>query len=118
MSNNISKAKIQTANKEASFLRNLAHHGFVNLFYSFFDSEVVTVKYIENGASKLKKEPRLMFCILMEYAPRGDLHHLIEKHKKLNTKIEEELIWRYAKQISEGLRYLHEKQIIHRDIKP
>ena len=81
MSGNISKTKMQTANKEASFLRNLAHLGFVNLYYSFFDSEVVTVRYIENGRSTLKKEPRLMFCILMEHATKGDLHHLIEKHK-------------------------------------
>ena len=81
MSGNISKTKMQTANKEASFLRNLAHHGFVNLYYSFFDSEVVTVRYIENGRSTLKKESRLMFCILMEHATKGDLHHLIEKHK-------------------------------------
>ena len=73
MSGQISQSKIQTANKEASFLRNLAHHGFVNLFYSFFDTENVTVKYIENGNQTFKKEYRLIFCILMEHAPKGDL---------------------------------------------
>jgi serine/threonine protein kinase len=109
MSGTISQAKIQAANKEASILRNLEHHGFVNLFYSFFDSESVTVKYIENGNQTLKKEVRLIFCILMEHAPKGDLLHLIEKHKKSKTFISEELIWKYSKQISNGLRYLHDR---------
>ena len=54
----------------------------------------------------------------MEYVDGGDLLELIKKTKQNNLKITEDQIWKFSKAITTGLKILHEKQIIHRDIKP
>lgn len=115
MSGNISQAKIHSVNQEALFLRNLENKHFIKSFYSFWDYETVNVKYLDKTSSI---ENRLTFCILMENAEKGDLQNLISQHKKSNQLIPEEKIWTLAKEITEGLSYLHSQKIIHRDIKP
>lgn len=53
----------------------------------------------------------------MEYAEAGDLYHLVQSHLKKNTKLPEEDIWKALIHISRGLKTLHEKNIVHRDLK-
>ena len=55
--------------------------------------------------------------LITEYAPNGDLHQLIKKHKLQSTTINEHEIWTYFIQICLGLQYLHTNNIMHRDIK-
>ncbi|CDW76156.1 serine threonine protein kinase [Stylonychia lemnae] len=62
--------------------------------------------------------PSWYLCILMDYASNGDLSQLIERHKSEKQPINEEVIWNICKQVAIGLQYLHQKKIIHRDIKP
>lgn len=52
ISGNMSQGKIQIVNKEASFLRNLSHVGFIKLYFSYFDAETVTVKFTDNYGQK------------------------------------------------------------------
>lgn len=59
-----------------------------------------------------------LLCIVMEYAPNGDLGRFIKKGNELKKAFPEEIIWKYFMQICEGLQALHNAQIIHRDIKP
>jgi serine/threonine protein kinase len=55
--------------------------------------------------------------IIMEHAPRGDLAGMIELQTKNKTLFEEKVLWEYMIQICEGLHYLHQNRILHRDIK-
>ena len=98
---------MQNVIKEAQYLHKLDHSCFISSYYSFFDTEKVKVKYQKQAHATV--ETRLVFCILMEFAENGDLYNLIEKHKQLNTLIKEEKIWNLARQMTDGLEYLHEK---------
>jgi NIMA (never in mitosis gene a)-related kinase len=53
----------------------------------------------------------------MEYAQGGDLLKLIQSHVKKNTKVKESEIWKAMVHITKGLKSLHEKKILHRDLK-
>ena len=56
-------------------------------------------------------------CVVMEYAGKGDLQHCIKSHAKRRARVPEEDIWRAMVHICRGLKSLHEKKIIHRDLK-
>ena len=55
--------------------------------------------------------------IIMEYADDGDLQTKICKKKHEGKLFNEILIWLYSIQMIEGLKALHSKKIMHRDLK-
>ena len=55
--------------------------------------------------------------IIMEYADGGDLQSKIEKMRLTGEMFSESIIWEYAIQMIKGLKALHDKKIMHRDIK-
>ena len=55
--------------------------------------------------------------IIMEYADDGDLQTKISKKRKEQKAFNEKLIWLYSIQMIEGLKALHDKKIMHRDLK-
>lgn len=50
----------------------------------------------------------------MEYADEGDLSLVLEKQEPIHETVVKS--WLY--QICQGLKYIHEQKIIHRDVKP
>ena len=69
------------------------------------------VKYYESF------EENNYFYIIMEYC-ETDLEKLIKKCKNDKKIISEELILKYVFEICDGLREIHSKNLIHRDLKP
>ena len=62
-------------------------------------------------------ETRKLFLV-MEYAPNGSLHTVLQHHQRLGRHVEEDTIWRYVLQLLLGLHAIHQRRIVHRDLKP
>ncbi|CAN0324950.1 unnamed protein product, partial [Ectocarpus fasciculatus] len=87
------------ARKEATLLENLSHPSIVGFWESFF-----------HGPSEG------LLCIVMDYADGGDLGDYLKKRN--GRLLDEELIFDWFVQMTSALRYIHEKNILHRDLKP
>jgi len=92
------KDKINEIQKEAEIL-------------SKFDNKNI-VKYYDSYLDKDK------FYILMEYCDGQNLRDFINKHNKNNELIEEDILSNIIKQICLGLKEIHNKNIIHRCLRP
>ena len=55
--------------------------------------------------------------IVMEYAEGGDLFHMVNTRKQFKNNFFERQIVRWLAQALLGLSYLHNRKILHRDIK-
>jgi NIMA (never in mitosis gene a)-related kinase len=56
-------------------------------------------------------------CLIVEYADDGDLFQRVSRAEKEQLPITEEEIWRVFLSVVWGLKALHAKQILHRDLK-
>ena len=89
----ISNENISSIEGEINLLKNLDH---LNI-----------VKYIECIRTKSH------INLILEYVENGSLHQMIKQSGKMG----EHLVLIFVRQILEGLAYLHNQGIIHRDIK-
>lgn len=92
------------AEREVVFLRELGHPNIVGFIDSFIDRK------------------RSALCIVMEYADGGDLAGLLKRAEKGQgarggAGLDEEEALGLFVQMLLALRHLHERRIIHRDIK-
>jgi serine/threonine protein kinase len=78
---------------------------------SSVNSEYV-VKYYESFYSDHS------FNIVMEFCDGSDLKKYIKEHKSQNKLIEKDKIFGFILDICEGLKEIHSKNLIHRDLKP
>lgn len=84
---------------EVRVLASLNHPNVIDYKEAFYDDE----------SSSLN--------IIMEYAEEGDLQSKIKQSKANKTYIAENHIWSYLIQMIHGLKSLHDKKIMHRDLK-
>lgn len=85
----------QNMKKEISLLRLLDHPNIVKYYQTDLSQDM---NYID---------------ILLEYVSGGSLKKILQKYGALS----EEVIKMYAKQLLNGLAYLHDNYIVHRDLK-
>ena len=92
------KEKLSSLN-EIRILSSLNHQNIIGYKEAFFDSKTKTLN------------------IIMEYAEEGDLRKKIKENLKKHLHFTEDTIWDWIIQILEGLKYLHDNKIMHRDLK-
>jgi serine/threonine protein kinase len=66
--------------RETQIMESMKHPNIVNMHTFFVDSEIIETINEETG--DVKKIEKWYLCIVMEHAGKGDLLHLIEKHKE------------------------------------
>eukprot|EP00762_Andalucia_godoyi_P001615 ANDGO_00302.mRNA.1 Mitogen-activated protein kinase kinase kinase A len=87
------KTEIETIQKEIQLLEKLKHMNIV--------------RYV--GTEFRERQ----FNVLLEYVPGGSIGKLVTKFGSLNEKVAR----MYVQQVLQGLDYLHDNRIVHRDIK-
>jgi len=89
----------ENALNEVRILASLNHPNIVGYKEAFFDEESKTLN------------------IVMEFADDGDLESKIQKNIKSKGAFSEAEIWKWLIQVIQGLKYLHDNKIMHRDLK-
>ena len=90
--------KIQQQKNEAKILSKLQSENIVKYYDSFVDND--------------------SFNIIMEYCDGLDLRKFINEHKQSKVLIDKNIILYIILGICQGLKEIHNNNIIHRDIKP
>ena len=81
---------------EVRLLASLIHKNIIGYKEAFFDSPSETLN------------------IVMEFADDGDIASKIKNNLKYHLVFDENTIWNWLIQILQGLKYLHDSNILHR----
>ena len=95
----LSKKQQENSVNEVRILASINHPNVIGYKEAFWDEKSNTLN------------------IVMEYADGGDLQSKINIMKNENGFFNESLIWHYSIQMIKGLKALHDKKIMHRDLK-
>jgi NIMA (never in mitosis gene a)-related kinase len=89
----------ESALNEVRILASIQHPNIIDFKESFIDEKEKTLN------------------IIMEYASDKDILSKIKYYKLMSKHISENIIWEYLIQMIFGLKVLHDRKIIHRDLK-
>ena len=97
LSSDTSRAEkeLKSIKSELTILKSLDHTNIIKYFQADYNPDLN------------------MIDILIEYVPSGTMSALIKKYKGFS----EAVIRNYTKQLLDGLNYVHEHEIVHRDLK-
>ena len=95
---NVANDKMQQFKNEAKILSTFKNEHIVKYYESFYS--------------------RNSFNIVMEYCEGSTIKSFIDSHKRQNHLINKETIYKFIVDICEGLNEIHNKNIIHKDLKP
>ena len=99
----VSEEEIEKIMEEASILSEMkGSENIVKIFDSFMDT----------------KDEKIYFNIVLEYCEGLDLRKFINDYKSHNHPIPKYIVNYIIKQIINGLKEIHKKNLIHRDLKP
>ena len=90
---------------------------------SFNLFKTVSNDHWRNNSTDSFFEESVLF-IVFEWAAGGDLKKVIreaagaDKPGSKPSRLDEAVIWSYFSQMAEGLRYMHDLRMMHRDMKP
>ena len=118
----LSKLDKKSFQRETTIMLNLNHKNIVK-FYGYFIGKEKFEKYHEIYIDKIKpnqkKEEKIIYCLVLEYVPKGSLLDYMKEYKqKYKDTFNQEFIIVIFKQMLEVLIYLHKNNIMHRDFKP
>jgi len=100
----ISTKKITDAHAFDSFRREL------KILHSLNHSNIIKISGIEKTSNNI--------YLILEYANGGNLFEYLSYYKERhNTPPPEKIVQFFVRQIVKGLEYMHERNIIHRDVK-
>ena len=91
-----------------------------NIINNLQNEAVILSKFNSNNIVKfygISKDNNNIY-ILMKFCSGGNLKNFIDEHINNNTLIEENIIKNIIKQICMGIKEIHDKSILHRDLKP
>ena len=74
--------------------------------------------YKDKGNYKNDTEDKKMYFLVLDYMSGGTVEKLNKDTRQNGQKLEQQFVIKIFKQLLIGLKYLHEKKIMHRDIKP
>ena len=102
-------------------------HPNIIKFYGYFEDKDTFGKlkyfYKEDKKNNVSEtEEKEIYCLVLEYAENDSLKNYFKNSKEKNkagnsfVPIPQEIIVKFLKESLDALKYLHEKNIIHRDI--
>ena len=95
----LNKKERESSLNEIRILASLSHPNIIGYKEAFFDQSTNTLN------------------IVMEFADEGDLEKKIKNNLKKRLYFEENTIWKWIIQLLQGIKYLHDNRIMHRDLK-
>ena len=87
----------------------------------YLRNEIVILQYLNHpNIVKFQEVKKTIkhYYIIMEYCKGGELSKALEKYvNKYGKPFPEELVQHFMRQIISAFKYIHERKIIHRDVK-